>query len=46
MEVLDIQVFKDKFMLVKPKMYDVVLYEKGHKFNDWIENIYTSLPKK
>jgi len=45
MEVLDMQVFKDKFILVKPEMYDVMLYEKGDKFNDWIENIYTSLPK-
>ena len=46
MEVLDMQVFKDKFILVKPEMYDVMLYEKGDKFNDWIEKIYTSLPKK
>ena len=46
MEVLDMQVFKDKFILVKPEMYDVMLYEKGDKFNDWIENIYASLPKE
>ena len=45
MEILDLQVFKDKFITVKPEMYDVMLYEKGDKFNDWIEKIYMSLPE-
>lgn len=46
MEELDIQVFKEKFIIVNPEMYDVMLYEKSSNFDEWIENIYKCLPKK
>lgn len=30
MDKFDIDVFKVRFMKINPKMYDVMLYEKGH----------------
>lgn len=42
---LNVQIFKDKFKQVNPEMYDVMLYTKGVKFDEWIENIYKLLPK-
>jgi len=38
MEELDLYVFKEA--------YDVMEFEKGQKFDDWIANTYKCLPKK
>ena len=46
MEELDLELFKDRFQHINPEMYDVMSYEKGNKFEDWIINTYKSLPKK
>lgn len=45
MDNLDLESFKAKFIQVNPEMYDVMLYEKNSNFDEWIENIYNSLPK-
>lgn len=45
MEDLDIIKFKEKMLIINPEMYDVMLYEKGSRFDNWIEGIYKSLPK-
>lgn len=46
LEDLDMQIFKNKFIQIQPEMYDVMMYEKGDKFDNWIMNIYKSLSKK
>lgn len=46
MDDFQLEVFKEKFMLVDPEMFDVMLYEKGQKFDIWIQNTYQCLPKK
>ena len=46
MEELEIEKFKEKFLIVNHEMYDVMSFEKGKKFDEWIENKYKSLPKK
>ncbi|MEQ4510575.1 hypothetical protein [Dickeya zeae] len=38
--------FKNKFLLIDPEMFDVMQYEKGIKFDMWIQNTYQGLPKK
>lgn len=45
MEDLNLEDFKKQFILVAPEMYDVMQFEKGEKFDLWIENIYRSLKK-
>lgn len=46
MDDLDLEVFKDTFKNLNPEMYDVMAFEKGNKFDEWIINTYKSLPKK
>lgn len=46
LEELDLEVFKKKFKIINPEMYDVMQYEKKEKFDIWIKGIYTTLPKK
>lgn len=46
MEELDLTVLKNKFLIVNPEMYDVMQYEKANRFDNWIESIYKTLPKK
>lgn len=46
MEELQLDIFKDKFNQINPEMFDVMCYEKDNKFDDWIEKLYISLPKK
>lgn len=45
-EEFDIKLFKEKFISVNPEMYDVMLYEKEDKFDEWIKTMYDSLRKK
>lgn len=45
MDDLDLQIFKDKFKIINPEMYDVMMYEKKNKFDTWIEGLYKSLTK-
>ncbi len=45
MDALQIEIFKRKLIQVNPEMYDVMQYEKGSNFDQWITNIYISLPK-
>lgn len=45
MTEFDIEVFKERFEVINPEMYDVMIYEKKNKFDIWIEGIYKSLPK-
>ncbi|MEI6858126.1 MAG: HEAT repeat domain-containing protein [Psychrilyobacter sp.] len=40
MEDFNLQDFKTQFILVAPEMYDVMQFEKGEKFDTWIEYIY------
>ena len=44
MEDLNINIFKEKMLIIDPEMYDVMSYEKGTKLDMWIEEIYKSLP--
>ena len=46
MEELDLQLFKEAFKTIAAEMYDVMEFEKGQKFDDWITNTYKCLPKK
>ena len=46
MDKLDLQIFKRAFQNINPEMYDVMNFEKGDKFDEWIGNIYKCLPKK
>ncbi|MBU9711076.1 HEAT repeat domain-containing protein [Evansella tamaricis] len=45
MEYFDLETFKEKFKKMNPEMFDVMTYDKGSKFDRWIENIFNSLPK-
>lgn len=45
MEELDLQLFKEILKIIKPDMYDIMEYEKGAKFDEWISNMFKSLPK-
>ncbi|MEQ5206033.1 HEAT repeat domain-containing protein [Proteus sp. fly-1067] len=42
----DINKFKEKFKERYPEAYDVYLYEKKSKFEEWIVNIIKCAPKK
>lgn len=46
MEELDLQLFKEMFKSIAAEMYDVMEFEKGQKFDEWIVNTYQCLPKK
>ncbi|MEK5207496.1 HEAT repeat domain-containing protein [Psychrobacillus sp. FSL H8-0510] len=46
MEEFDLELFKKKFQIVNPEMYDVMNFEKRNKFDEWVEKLYISLPKK
>jgi hypothetical protein len=41
---LNINIFKEKMLIIDPEMYDVMSYEKGTKLDMWIEEIYKCLP--
>ncbi|KGE20072.1 HEAT repeat domain-containing protein [Paenibacillus wynnii] len=41
-----IEEFKEKFKQLLPEAYDVYQYEKGEKFEEWINNVLNSAPKK
>ena len=43
MEEFDLEFFKETFKILDPEMYDVMMYEKGKKFDEWIENIFKNL---
>ena len=45
MQELDLALFKETLKIINPEMYDVMEYEKGNKFDEWITNSYKSLPK-
>ncbi|MDP5211949.1 HEAT repeat domain-containing protein [Pseudoalteromonas tunicata] len=45
-EVFNLEIFKAGFKEVNPEMYDVMSFDKGSKFDSWIENSFTGLPKK
>ncbi|HBG7233029.1 TPA: hypothetical protein KRA30_003288 [Clostridioides difficile] len=57
MDEFDLDIFKEKFKVVNPEMYDVMKFEKcdqfeecdidkSEQFDKWIENMFKSLPKK
>lgn len=46
MQELDLEVFKDKWKIINPEMYDVMQYEKDNKFDEFIKNEYKKLPKE
>ena len=37
---------KSKLKEIAPEMYDVMKYEKGKNFDEWIDNVYSSLPNQ
>ena len=45
MDDLDLESFKSKFKKMDPEMYDVMMFEKGDGFDEWIKNVFISLPK-
>ena len=42
----DLASFKAGFKRTNPEMYDVLSFDKGSKFDLWIENTFKGLPKK
>lgn len=46
MDEFDLVTFKDAFLNQNPEMYDVMKFEKGKQFDEWIENKFKSLPNK
>lgn len=46
MEELDLAVFKETYKLLNPEMYDIMEFENGTKFDEWIINTFKTLPKK
>ncbi|MGL4935109.1 MAG: hypothetical protein ACRDA0_02890 [Cetobacterium sp.] len=44
MEALDLDLFKEYFQTISPKMYDVMAYEHMY-FDNWIRGIYKYLSK-
>jgi hypothetical protein len=46
MDDFQLATFKEKFLLIDPEMFDVMLYEKDTKFDMWIQSTYQGLPKK
>ena len=45
MEEFNLSLFRDHFKIIAPEMFDVMLYEKGKKFDAWLESSFQSLPK-
>lgn len=45
MDQFDLELFKEKFKIINTEMYDVMSYEKGGKFDQWIETNYNALSK-
>ena len=45
MEEFNLSQFSEHFKLVDPEMFDVMEFEKGKKFNSWLENTFKNLPK-
>ncbi|GCF91194.1 HEAT repeat domain-containing protein [Shewanella baltica] len=45
-EVFNLEIFKAGFKELNPEMYDVMSFDKGSKFDSWIESVFTGLPKK
>lgn len=45
LDEFDLDVFKNKLLQIDPEMYDVLAYEKGEKFNIYLENQFNNLPK-
>lgn len=43
MDKLDVEKVKKEMKLLNPEMYDVIIYEKGKKINNWIKDVYGSL---
>ncbi len=43
---LDLDVFKETFIVSNAEMYDVMKYEKGKGFDSWIQDTFKGLPKK
>ncbi|EOW4146843.1 HEAT repeat domain-containing protein [Vibrio parahaemolyticus] len=46
MEEFDLGLFREHFGIVAPEMFDVMLFEKGKKFDAWLENSFKCLPKR
>lgn len=46
MDKLDVEKVKEEMKSLDPEMYDVMLHEKGKKFNYWIKDVYGSLHNK
>ena len=46
MEEFDLREFKEAFEKILPEMYDVMIFEKNNKFDNWLESTFQSLPKK
>lgn len=38
--------FNEKFKTMYPEAFDIYSFEKNGKFNQWVDNILKSLPKK
>lgn len=45
MTELNIVEFIETFKILNPEMLDVMSFEKGKKLNQWIENLFKTLPK-
>ena len=46
MDTLNLFVFKEALKKANPEMYDVMLFEKGKKFDSWVKTSYNCLPKQ
>jgi len=42
----DLEQFIEKLKQIDPEMYDVMEYEKGLNFSNWLKSTYVGLPKK
>lgn len=38
--------FNEKFKTMYPEEFDIYSFEKSGKFNEWVDNVLNSLPKK
>jgi len=45
-EKFDLSSFKTGFKHSNPEMYDVLSFDKGNKFDTWVESVFEGLPKK
>jgi len=46
MNVFDLELFKKTFKDKNPEMYDVMQYDKGEKFDTWLEEVFNDSSKK